>query len=228
MKLIFIHGSGGCRESWRYQVQRFPDGDAIDLPGHPEGELRDSVEGYAEWLKGYVDQRGYGAICLVGHSLGTAVAQTYALAYPQAVKGLVLVGGGARLRVHPMYLEMLEQATQDASILEEFFAQSYATLDPELTEVLKRRAYENGAAAFLNDMRCCNKFDIMERVGELTVPTLALCGSEDVMTPPKYTHYLAEHIPGARAVVIEGGTHMVFAEKPDEVNQAIAAFVAQL
>jgi pimeloyl-ACP methyl ester carboxylesterase len=65
----------------------------------------------------------------------------------------------------------------------------------------------------------------MERIAEINIPTLALCGDQDVMTPPKYSLYLADHMPRAKALVIEGGTHMVFAEKPLEVNRAIDEFL---
>jgi pimeloyl-ACP methyl ester carboxylesterase len=68
----------------------------------------------------------------------------------------------------------------------------------------------------------------MDRVHDIRLPTLALCGSEDTMTPPKYTKYLAGKIKGAREVIINGGTHMVFAEKPREVNQAIDNFLSSL
>lgn len=228
MKLIFVHGSGGCKEAWHYQTKHFPDADAIDLPGHPDGEPRTSVDGYVDWLRGYIKERGYNDVVLAGHSLGSAIAQLYALKYPEDLKGLILIGGGARLRVHPMYLEMLEKAKSDPSMLESFFEMAWGLIDPELMEVLRRRALENGPAVFLNDMLCCDKFDIMDRVHEIKVPTLALCGSEDVMTPPKYTQYLADRIEGAKGVIIEGGTHMVFAEKPDEVNQAIEDFLRSL
>jgi len=228
MKLIFVHGSGGCKEAWHYQTKHFPDADAIDLPGHPDGEPRTSVDGYVDWLRGYIKERGYNDVVLAGHSLGSAIAQLYALKYPEDLKGLILIGGGARLRVHPMYLEMLEKAKSDPSMLESFFEMAWGLIDPELMEVLRRRALENGPAVFLNDMLCCDKFDIMGRVHEIKVPTLALCGSEDVMTPPKYTQYLADRIEGAKGVIIEGGTHMVFAEKPDEVNQAIEDFLRSL
>ncbi len=80
----------------------------------------------------------------------------------------------------------------------------------------------------LNDLRACDEFDIMNRLGEIGVPTLAICGSDDIMTPPKYSHRLVEKIPGARAVIIQGGTHMVFAEKPGEVNAAIDEFLQGL
>lgn len=228
MKLIFIHGSGGCKEAWYYQTKHFPDADAIDLPGHPDGEPRTSVEGYVDWLRGYVQERGYRDVVLAGHSLGTAVAQLYALRYPDDLKGLILICGGARLRVHPMYLEMLEKAKSDVAMLEGFLAMGWELIDPEFRKVLQRRALENGPAVFLNDMLCCDKFDIMDRLYEIKLPALALCGSEDIMTPPKYTKYLADNIEGARGVIIEGGTHMVFAEKPDEVNQAIADFLSSL
>ena len=228
MRLILIHGSGGCKESWHYQTKHFAEAEAIDLPGHPDGEPRTSVDGYVDWLRGYIKERGHSDVVLAGHSLGSGIAQLYALRYPEDLKGIILIGGGARLRVHPMYLEMLEKARSEPSMLEGFFEMAWGLIDPELIEVLKRRALENGPAVFLNDMLCCDKFDVMDRVHEIKLPTLALCGSEDVMTPPKYSTYLADKIEGARAVIIDGGTHMVFAEKPDEVNQAIEDFVSIL
>lgn len=228
MKLIFIHGSGGCKEAWHYQTKHFPDADAIDLPGHPDGQPRTSIEGYVEWLRGYIQEKGYRDVVLAGHSLGGGIAQLYALKYPGDLKGLIIIGSGARLRVHPLYIEMLEKAKSDPSMLDGFLAMGWELLDPELMEVLWRRALENGPAVFLNDMLCCDRFDIMDRVHEIKLPTLALCGSEDIMTPPKYTRYLADRIEGVRGVIIEGGTHMVFAEKPDEVNQAIDDFLSVL
>lgn len=228
MKLIFIHGSGGSKEAWHYQTKHFPDAEAIDLPGHPEGELRTSIEGYVEWLREYLHEKGYRDVILAGHSLGGGIVLLYAFKHPEDLKGIICIGSGARLRVHPMYLEMLEKAQDDPNILIEFFQVGMELIDTELVEVLKRRALENGPAAFLNDMLCCDRFDIMDRVHEIKVPTLALCGTEDIMTPPKYTKYLADKIEGARAVVIEGGTHMVFAEKPEEVNKAIEDFLTSL
>jgi len=228
MKLIFIHGSGGMKESWYYQTKYFANAEAIDLPGHPDGEPCTSIEGYVDWLRGYIHERGYRDVVLAGHSLGSAIAQLYALRYPEDLKGLILIGGGARLRVHPMYLEMLENAKSDPRLLEGFMEIGWELIDTELKKVLKMRALENGAAVFLNDMLCCDRFDIMDRVHEIKVPTLALCGSQDIMTPPKYTEYLAKGIAGARAAIIDGGTHMVAAEKPDELNKAIEDFLESL
>ena len=84
---------------------------------------------------------------------------------------------------------------------------------------------ENGLPARLNDLTACNEFDIMESLASITVPALAICGTDDVMTPPKYTEFLADRLPNAKGVVIEGGTHQVHLEKPEEVNAAIKSFL---
>jgi pimeloyl-ACP methyl ester carboxylesterase len=228
VKLIFLHGSGGCKEVWHYQTKHFPDADVINLPGHPEGEPRTSVDDYTDWLRGYIQDRGYSNVVLVGHSLGSAIAQLYALKYPEDLKGLILIGGGARLRVHPMYLDTLEQALINPRIFEVYIKMAWELIDAELKEILRRRALENGPTVFLNDMLCCDKFDIMDRVHDIRLPTLALCGSDDTMTPPKYTKYLTDKIEGSREVIIDGGTHMVFAEKSGEVNQVIEDFLSGL
>jgi pimeloyl-ACP methyl ester carboxylesterase len=85
-----------------------------------------------------------------------------------------------------------------------------------------------GPAVLLNDFLCCDKFDIMDKVQNIELPTMVLCGTEDVMTPVKYARYLADRVAGSTTVIIDGGTHMVFIEKPKEVNQAIEKFLASL
>jgi pimeloyl-ACP methyl ester carboxylesterase len=227
MKTIFIHGSGGCKEAWRYQVAAFDEAEAVNLPGHPEGELRTSIEAYVEWLKEYVETKNYTDLVLIGHSMGGAIALTYALTYPGELKGVITIGSGARLRVHPRFLQELEAAAQNPERYEAFL-QTHELVDPELESVLKRRNLENGPEAALNDMRACDNFDVIERLGEITIPVLAICGSIDDMTPPKYSYFLAERIPRGEASIIEGGTHMVFAEQPEAVNNEIRRFTGAL
>lgn len=228
MKLIFIHGSGGCKEVWYYQTRHFAEADAVALPGHPRGRPCTSVDSYVEWLRGYIRDAGHRDAVLTGHSLGGAIALLYALKYPEDLKGLITIGSGARLRVNTLYLEMMEQAKRNRSIFEDFFRKSYEFIEPKLKDILLKKALEGDPAVLLNDMLCCDRFDIMDRVHEIKLPTLALCGSKDIMTPPKYTKYLASKIEGAREVIIERGTHMVFAEQPGVVNQAIEDYLNSL
>jgi pimeloyl-ACP methyl ester carboxylesterase len=228
MQLIFIHGSGGSKESWTYQTSYFKDSIALDLPGHPQGELIPSIEGYVEWLRDFIQSAGYRQVVLVGHSLGGGIALLYASRYPQDLEAIITVGSGARLRVHPQFLEGLEKVIKNPEAENPLTTTAFDQIDPELASVLKRRSAENGPATALNDLKACDQFDIMDRLGQITIPALALCGDQDMMTPPKYSQYLAAHMPRAKALVIPGGTHMVFAEKPGEVNRAIEDFLQSL
>lgn len=228
MKLIFIHGSGGCKESWQYQTQYFTGSEAIDLPGHPDGEPCSSIGDCAEWLHGYLTAKGDADLVIIGHSLGGGIALQYGLQYPENVKGLICVGSGARLRVHPMFLEGLENAIAAKENTQALTESTLSLIDPELAEIIARRREENGLSVMLNDLRACDKFDVMDRLGEIDIPLLAVSGTEDVMTPPKYSQYLANTMKNARAVIIQGGTHFVFAEKPEAVNQAIENFLKAL
>jgi len=226
MKLVFIPGAGNTGLAWRYQTEHFPDSAAVSLPGHPEGKPCASVDDYTNWLHQYILARGYSELILVGHSMGGAVAQTYALSYPEGVKGLVLIGTGARLRVSPEFLRLLDGGSSHSpDWFKDFIEPLYSRVAPDFRKVVIEKVVEVGAGVQLNDFRCCDKFDIMDKIYQIKTPTLVICGSEDEMTPVKYSQYLATKINGARLVIIEGGTHLAFMEKPEEVNQAIEEFI---
>jgi pimeloyl-ACP methyl ester carboxylesterase len=229
-ELIFIHGSGNTSVVWKYQIQYFPGAEAINLPGHlSPGEPCASIEDYVAWLHCYTLDRGYHATVLAGHSLGGAIVQMYALKHPEDVKAIILAGTGAKLRVAPQYLSMIQDGIEKPSIwLQEFIEPQYSRIEPELKKNLLAEMAKVGAKVQLNDFVCCDKFDILEKVNQIKVPTLVLCGSEDVMTPPKYSSYLAARIEGAKLSVVDGGTHYFFAEKPEVVNRAIEQFLLGL
>jgi pimeloyl-ACP methyl ester carboxylesterase len=230
VKLIFIHGAGNTSAVWHYQVKYFPDAEAINLPGRlSQGEPCASVEDYTDWLHRYILQQGYSDPVLIGHSLGGAIAQLYALKYPQDIKALVLIGTGARLRVAPDSLSLMRDGIENPSVwLKNFVEPRYSQVAPEAREGIIKKIADAGPAVQLNDSLCCDKFDIMDRVYQIRVPTLIICGSEDQMTPPKYSSYLASKIEGAKLVIIDGGTHLAFAETPEAVNRAIEQFLNEL
>ncbi len=116
----------------------------------------------------------------------------------------------------------------DDAAWRKYLEDSYASADPETRRTVVAARMKIGPEVLLSDFLCCDKFDIMDRVQNIKLPTLVLCGTEDIMTPVKYANYLANKITGSVMVVIEGGTHSVFREKPKEVNQAIEDFLARL
>lgn len=228
MKLILLHGAGGCKESWQHQLESFTEAEALDLPGLPSEKPYRTMDEYVEWLRDYIHGKGYKQVVIVGHSLGGGIALLYALKYPDEVLGIIPIGSGARLRVHPVYLEALEKAIPGPDSLEAMEPPPNPLIDAEVAEVMKKRRLENGPALILSYFKACDNFDILDRVQDIKVPTLAICGSEDIMTPPKYTHFMVEKMPNARAVIIPEASHLVYVEKPEEVNQAIKEFLQEL
>jgi pimeloyl-ACP methyl ester carboxylesterase len=85
-----------------------------------------------------------------------------------------------------------------------------------------------GPAVMLNDFLCCDKFDIMDRVQQIKLPTLIICGESDAMTPVKYANYLGAKIADSKVVIIPQASHLVFAQKPRVVNKAIEDFLKEI
>ena len=226
MKLVFLHGAGCSSLSFYYQLRHFRSAKAIDLPGHPDGKPCESVDGYVEWVRGFIRARRYKNVILCGHSMGGAIAMRYGLKYPEELQGLVLMGTGARLRVHPNYLERCRESGDDNAAWLEGHLNYYSDVNAEVQPVLRQRAAEVGPDVELNDLMACDQFDMMDRVGEIKLPTRVLCGSDDVMTPVKYSEYLASNIEGAVQTVIPGGSHFFHMEKYQKVNEDIETFLA--
>lgn len=226
MKLVFLHGAGCSSLSFYYQLRHFRSAKAIDLPGHPDGKPCDTIDGYLEWARGFIRARRYKNVVLCGHSMGGAIAMRYALKYPEELRGLILLGTGARLRVHPYYLERCREPSGDNAPWLEQHLDYYRGVNDEVYPVLRQRAVEVGPEVELNDLMACDQFDMMDCVTEIKLPTRVICGSEDVMTPVKYSDYLTSNIEGASQSIISGGSHFVHMEKFQQVNEEIEDFLA--
>ena len=199
----------------------------LDLPGHGKstGQGRNSVGAYADIVADFIETRCLKQVTLFGHSLGSAIVQVLALRRPVWLEALVLVGAGARLKVLPTLLEQLETNFPAAVDL---ICQSLlgpAAL-PSLVAAERQRYLATGWRLIRTDFLACNQFDVMERLGEISVPVLVVTGGADVLTPVKYGQYLKDQIPNAQFVVIPHAGHLVAREKPAEFMQAVSGFLS--
>ncbi len=227
--LIFIHGAGGTHLHWPPQVRRLTGQRifALDLPGHGKsgGVGSQSIADYVHAVINFLDAIHSNSAVFIGHSMGSAIALTLALEFPKRVLGLGLVGSGARLRVAP---QILENTASDAmfplaiKLIND--AEFSPSVNPRLKELAAERMAEIRPSVLHGDFLACNEFDVMHRLDEITVPTLILCGAEDLLTPIKYSEYLREHIADAHLVTFPGAGHMVMLEQPKEVADALAEF----
>ena len=228
MKLVFLHGAGNSSLSFYYQLRHFRNSKAIDLPGHPDGVPCDSIEGYVEWVRGFVKARRYKDVVLCGHSMGGAIAQMYALRYPEELNGLILIGTGAKLKVSPGYVDGLISSTD--GVIEWVDSQKgfFSGVEPDLYQLLVQRAAQIGPDVGLNDLLCCDKFDVLSEISRISLPTEIIAGSMDQLTPVKFSDYLASNIVNSEEYVVQGGDHFLQLQHHKEVNGRIEKFLQRL
>jgi len=83
----------------------------------------------------------------------------------------------------------------------------------------------NGPAA-IQLMECLEAVDVERRLSEISLPTLIIHGSRDVITPVAASENLAARIPNSRLVIIEGAGHVPTITRPVDVAKAIEDFFA--
>ncbi len=223
--VVFIHGAGGSRLIWGNQLADLAAVArplAVDLPGHGRSGAagRQSIGDYADVVIGFLQALALPLAVLVGHSMGGGITLTVALQRPDLLAGLVLVGTGSRLRVAPAILDGIQTDFAAAvNLVGQFaFGPGAAEKAVRLSEEAMTRT---GPATLHGDFMACDKFDVTNRLAEIGLPTLVLCGAEDKLTPPKFSAFLGQHIAGAQVQIIPGAGHMVMLEQPQAVGQAI-------
>jgi pimeloyl-ACP methyl ester carboxylesterase len=249
--IVLIHGAGDSAAIWDRQVEALGRAHrlhALDLPGHG---ARQAESAHAEHsanaaeVSAALERAGIERAVVVGHSMGGAVALAYALrggpadgGPPPRLRALVLVGTGARLRMHPSFLEAARRRAEGAAAAPPEQAESEPIVPLErclgpaasadTLAWLRAHAGQASAQALYADFCANDAFDVMGQLGAVAVPTLVVGGVADSMTPPKYLQYLAEAIPGARLALIDGAGHYPMVEEPDAFNRHLSAFLAEL
>ncbi|MFZ7113068.1 MAG: alpha/beta fold hydrolase [Desulfatiglandales bacterium] len=231
--LLFIHGAGGDGGIWDHQAAYFRGTHLayrIDLPGHggstPLGE--ETIPAYARWVRKTIERALPDTpLILVGHSMGGAIVQELAGKPPPCLKGVVLVGTGAKLKVMPEIFEMLTKRP------ETFFATiDLAAFHPDTPEDVKAPVIRNmlkcPAVIIYSDFKACDRFDNREDLQDIRVPVLILCGARDKLTPVRYSEYLHAKLPSSQIEIIPGAGHMVMVEKPGAVNRSLDRFLCKL
>ncbi|OPY75411.1 MAG: Pimeloyl-(acyl-carrier protein) methyl ester esterase [Syntrophorhabdus sp. PtaU1.Bin058] len=228
-KVIFIHGAGGSTKSWYFQkeaLQRSMEVLVVDLPGHGRcpGDGYDSVAQHCDSLYHLLSERPPDRYFIAGHSMGGAIGMSFALAYPHLVKGLILIGTGAKLAVLPAILEGIRQ--DKAKTVGNIVAAIFSDKTPrQAKETAFNEMMQCSGETIFRDFSACNGFNIMDKVAAIKAPPLIICGKDDLMTPPKYSEFLHRSLADSRLSIIEDAGHMVMLEKPDEVNKEIEEFV---
>lgn len=240
--VVCIHGLGGSANTFgpllpalaRQRVLR------PDLPGsarsqRAEGAL--TIQRYVDAVLAFCDRAGIARAHVLGHSMGTIVAQHLAVHRPKLVRSLALFGpliappeparnamrtraAKAREGVAAMQ-EIVDQLSQVAVSSET--RQKNPLAVAFVRESLMRQEPEAYA-------RSCEALAGAEAaaVDRIACPVLLVTGDEDGVAPPQNVRAMAEKIAGARVLVLPRCGHWTPVEKPEDCQRALREFLASV
>ncbi|MDX2380173.1 MAG: alpha/beta fold hydrolase [Acidimicrobiia bacterium] len=238
-RLILAHGFTQTARSWervaRCLAEVMPGSTttAVDLPDH--GDAPSAVSGSDLWRSAdhLVECGGQGVY--VGYSMGGRVTLHAALAQPELVSAMVLIGATAgidsdserveRRAADELLADRIEQIGV-ADFVEEWLRNPlFAGLTPETAQVEDR--CRNTAAGLATSLRCTGtgtQEPLWSRLPSIAVPTLILAGEHDAKFRT-LGHRLTSSIPDSTLLVIPDAGHTTHLEQPRTTTDAIASWL---
>jgi pimeloyl-ACP methyl ester carboxylesterase len=209
--MVFTHGFGRTGESWARQVEALGGDHHVvtwDLRGHGRSDMPSSLyarEDALADLSAVVDTaigESGGPVTLVGHSLGGYFSLAYTLSRPETVRGLALLSTGPGFR-NP---QSMEKYNRGIAVV----------------------ATASGLPDNVSHVALHHDSMVIDRLGEITCPAVVMCGADDRPVYVTGVRYLAERLPTATLVEIEGAGHEPHLDRPEEVIAALRAHEALL
>ncbi|HEX7603584.1 MAG TPA: alpha/beta fold hydrolase [Polyangiaceae bacterium] len=213
----------------------------FDGPGHGKSEAPPvfTLEDNARALGDALDALGVDRVIVVGLSWGGMMGIQLALLDPKRVVALALIDTSASPEVvgkQLKYRAMLSTFRRvglppflvESQVAKAMFSPRTLRSRRELVERFaqdlagfsREGVYRVGRAIFW-------RVDIVPRLGSIKARTLVMHGTEDAAIGVERAHIMADRIPGARLVMIEGAGHLSALEEPEAMNAALVPFVRE-
>ena len=213
------------------------DGGASEKARRKEVVLSDDTR-LAGWVVGQNDRPS--VLLIAGGGAGGMAALHAALNYPEVVTvlGLLATTAGGRGLTWPSDA-FVAAATAGGGIfdqadaedgLAEAVSERFRTERPALFNAMVEAAMTRQRSDLIGAAQATVflTHDLAARLGEIQIPVLVMCGTEDQTHPPPNSQFLASNIPGAHLVVLEGAGHIIDAEDPQRVIDEIIRLVRRI
>ena len=229
--VVFIHGTGQDHTIWvlptRYFARHGKNVLAIDLPGHGRsgGAPLETIEDMADWIVAVLDAAGLSRAALVGHSLGSLVALAGAARHPERVRAIALVSTTVPMPVSEFLLDKAREEDHMAIDMLNFWGYSKsaqlggnATPGNWMLGGGVRLMEKAGPGVIYTDLNACNEYiEGLGHAAAVKCPALLILGDRDMLTPTRSTRKVAEALPDAETVILEGAGHALLVERSDPV-----------
>lgn len=229
--MLFLHGIGGNRHHWRDQLAFFSreyQAAAWDARGYGDSDDYDGPLDFSAFsgdVLRVLDFFRAPKAHLVGLSMGGRIARDFALRHPERIDTLTLAN------THPGF-----DALSPGEVRR--FVEERRNRTPESMRALlgsraRPEAYEALLASFaalrkpsyLKTLEASVAQDRAAPVENIRARTLVITGAEDRVYPPALARAMAQRIPGARLVELEGCGHLSNLEQPERFNRIVNNFL---
>lgn len=233
-RVLYVHGTGCNTRVWEQHLSAIANTHtpvAIDLPGHgqSDGDGFRGMADHAHYVTELATALGWDRFVIAGHSMGGGIALTVALYHADRLNGMMLIDTGARLRVAPSIIQAAQRSAQTGRRGPADRTWGYArNTSQAIVEAIHTMTADCRLEIRYKDWICDDTFDVMSRVKDISVPTLAVCGDEDNLTPVKYHTYLRDHMPNCKLEVIPQAGHWPYMEQPAAFTRAVQSFLDRL
>ncbi len=247
-EIVLLHEGICDSRMWDPQWETFTRSHRVlrlDFRGYGRSPLEPGRFASARDVIELLDRHGFDRAAVVGVSLGGRVALEVALAAPERVAALVLVGSG--LPGHDWSEEMKATWEEEETALRSGNVDEAVDISlrtwvagpgrkPEDVDAdvrarvaeMQRRAYELQLPFEDEAEEELLVEDVAQRLGEIKAPALVLVGEEDVPDIHAIADRLAREIPGARRATIADAAHVPSMERPREFEELVLGFVEEV
>jgi len=240
--IVFVHGLGGSISTWDLNLPAFAEQFricALDLvgAGNSAKPARDySVPALADFLAGFLDALGsdWQRVHIVGHSLGGAVALTFADRYPDKLQKLVLVdSAGLGPEIDHVVLNLMQSEPGPEHIRSElacFFTNPNLVQQALIDQMYQQRILPGAQEALRATAEAAfgggqQRIDLRETLATLPHQVLVVWGALDEVIPVSHAQQ-AQHARQSQLEVFTDCGHCPHIERSDAFNQLVKAFLA--
>lgn len=242
--LILSAGLGGSGNYWLPNLPALAANHRVILYDHRGTARSDralpetvTVEQMGDDILALIDGLGLEKATIVGHAAGAVAGLAAALKAPARIDRLVLVNGWARpdphfARCFDARLALLRHSGPRAYVEAQpifLFPANWCSEHHErlAAESEAHLAHFAGAEAYEKRIAALRAFDVDARLGEISVPTLALAAADDMLVPSNCSVHLAERIRGARLAMMGWGGHGCNVTDPAGFNAYVLEFLGR-
>ena len=238
---IFLHGVTDSWRSFEPLLDRLPDtihAFAITQRGHgasskPSAGYR--YEDMADDVRAFMNAQELQTAVIVGHSMGSMVAQRFAIDYPERVAGLVLMGAFRTIysdaRIQEFWDATLSALSDpvDPALAREFQVSTLARpIPPDFLETVVSESLRVPARVWRDTFRgFLDTPDFSAELSRVTAPTLIAWGELDAYPSRSDQDALHGAIAGSRLIIYPGAGHAFHWEDPDRFAADLVAFIYQ-